>query len=299
MAFKLDYSPEKIRQIEEGEFSTVDLLVLIWTTVKKLRDKTSIILWSSFVLLMLWGFHGDMALLTRVLGPDWTAKLTFHLRWGKELASFVVGFILMVVIPCFIIKFVFKGRLRDFGLGPPRKGQRRKAAVAFSSLLGITIFFVFLASFDKDMQSVYPLFTQRAPDGQVIWTITRWRDFLVYEAVYFLFFITIEFAFRGYLLFGLHSILIESRAARGAQGVIRRFGIYAILIQMLAYTTWHFGKPVPEMVGTIIWGICAAAIALRIGSIWPIIIPHWLYNVFMDLLLWKGINKKILTILHL
>ncbi|UCC62943.1 MAG: CPBP family intramembrane metalloprotease, partial [Anaerolineae bacterium] len=109
---------------------------------------------------------------------------------------------------------------------------------------------------------------------------------MAYEAVYLLFFITIEFSFRGYLLFGLNSILNTFVPPSGQPIKTPRFGLYAILIQMLAYTVWHHGKPVPELVGALVWGVCAAAIALRIRSIWPIIIAHWLYNVLLDTLLW-------------
>ena len=285
MKLRLDYSPEQVRRIEEGEFSTVDILIIIWTTLKKLRDKASIILWSSFILLALWGFHGDMAILTRVFGEGWIETVTFHLPWGKQLVSFVVGFLLMVVTPCLIIKFRFKQNLGDYGLALPPQDQRHKARVAFFSLTGITLIFVFLASFDKGMQQQYPLFVQRA-DGLVTWTITRGWEFLIYELVYLLFFITIEFSFRGYLLFGLNSIWITQKVEHNRRVFIPRFGIYAILIQMLAYTTWHHGKPVPELLGTLIWGVCTAAIALRIRSIWPIIMSHWLYNIFLDWLLW-------------
>jgi hypothetical protein len=285
MKFKPDHGPQQIQRIEEGEFSTVDILIIIWTTVRKLRDKASIILWSSFILLSLWGFHGDMAILTALFGEDWIETITFHLPWGKQLASFVVGFLLMVVIPCLIIKFVFKENIRDYGLGLPEQDQRQKARVAFFSLLIIASVLVFFASFDKGMQREYPLFTQQV-DGQVTWAVTRWWEFIVYELIYLLFFITIEFSFRGYLLFGLNSIRMTHQTGNGQSVSSQRFGLYSILIQMLAYTTWHYGKPVPEMLGTIIWGICVAAIALRIKSIWPIIISHWLYNVFLDFLLW-------------
>ena len=288
-------SPKELQQMDDGEFSTIDILKIIWASVKKFNDKASIILWSSFVLLMIWGFHGDMAILTSIFGNGWEKKITFGLSWGEQLVSFLVGFILVVVIPCLIIKFKFKERIRDYGLGLPPKDQRRKTGVVFWSLLGITSVFVFIASFDKSMQHEYPLFVQR--EGEIIiWTMNSWLDFIVYELVYLIFFITIEFAFRGYLLFGLHSIRISKNNEPKRITPSLRFGFYAILIQMLAYTTWHYGKPVSEMVGTIIWGICVAAIALRIKSIWPIIIPHWLYNLFLDLLIWKELNKKIIDI---
>ena len=276
---------EQIARTERGEFSTVDILVIIWATIKRLVDKASIILWSSFILLALWGFHGDMAILTSLFGEDWIARITLELQWGKQLVSFVVGFVLMVIVPGLIIKYRFKESLKDYGLGLPARDQRQKATVAFVSVLGIASVLVVFASFDKGMRSEYPLFVQRT-NGQVTWTITRWWEFAVYELVYLLFFITIEFSFRGYLLFGLNSIQVTCKATDGQQLSVQRFGLYSILIQMLAYTTWHHGKPVPELIGTLVWGVCVAAIALRIKSIWPIIISHWLYNVLLDLLLW-------------
>ncbi|MGB3092297.1 MAG: CPBP family glutamic-type intramembrane protease, partial [Candidatus Zixiibacteriota bacterium] len=288
-------APEKMRLIEEGQFSLLNIGHIIGATLRKLTDRASIILWSSFLLLMLWGFHGDMAILTALFGESWTQKITLNLSWGTELVSFVIGFLLVVVIPCAIIKLGFKSNIRDFGLGLPAKDQRQKAKVVFFALLGITSVFVFIASFNPGMQQEYPLFT-RALEGGAARTIPGWWEFVIYELVYLLFFITIEFAFRGYLLFGLNSIRTTHKAENGSEISIQRFGIYAILIQMLAYTTWHYGKPVPEMIGTVIWGVCVAAIALRIGSIWPIIIPHWLYNVFLDLLIWKQLNRKILSI---
>lgn len=295
MNSKIKPNSEEIQKMEEGEFSTIGILKIIWATVKKLKDKTSIILWSSFLFLMLWGFHGDMAILKSLFGEDWTKKITFGLPWSEQLVSFIIGFILVVIIPGLIIKFRFKESINDYGLGLPPKDQRKKSGVAFCSLLLITSVFIFIASFDEGMQRTYPLFVQYE-DGNKIWTINNWPEFITYELIYLLFFITIEFAFRGYLLFGLNSIRISKKKEDKQAMPALRFGIYAILIQMLAYTTWHYGKPVPEMIGTIIWGICVAAIALRIRSIWPIILPHWLYNVFLDLLIWKELNKKIIDL---
>jgi hypothetical protein len=57
---------------------------------------------------------------------------------------------------------------------------------------------------------------------------------------------------------------------------------YALLIQMLSYTAWHLGKPLPEPWGTIIWGLAAGAMAYTIRSIWPIVLAHWLLNVVLD-----------------
>jgi membrane protease YdiL (CAAX protease family) len=56
---------------------------------------------------------------------------------------------------------------------------------------------------------------------------------------------------------------------------------------MLSYTAWHLGKPVPELWGTLVWGILAGTVVLATRTVWPVIIVHWLLNVFMDLAIYK------------
>ena len=60
------------------------------------------------------------------------------------------------------------------------------------------------------------------------------------------------------------------------------FGRYALLIQMLSYTAWHLGKPLPELWGTLIWGLVAGAVAYTTRSLWLVIAAHWLLNVMLD-----------------
>jgi membrane protease YdiL (CAAX protease family) len=82
------------------------------------------------------------------------------------------------------------------------------------------------------------------------------------------------------LLFGLYRSWygIGGRHARTPLG----FGYYSILISMLSYTAWHLGKPLPEVWGTLVWGLATGTIALATGTIWPIIIVHWLLNIVLD-----------------
>jgi len=108
-------------------------------------------------------------------------------------------------------------------------------------------------------------------------------QFMVYELTYLPFFLAIEFIFRGYLLFGLESIRPEhARSAGGGGAAPYFFGKYALLVQMLSYTAWHLGKPQAELWGTLLWGIAAGATAWAIRSIWPVVLSHWLLNVFLD-----------------
>ncbi len=124
------------------------------------------------------------------------------------------------------------------------------------------------------MQSTYPLYRGVFDSGGM---------FLLYELSYLPFFIAIEFIFRGYLLFGLAGIRDEEiQEGNGGHPGKFYFAKYALLIQMLSYTAWHLGKPVPELWGTIFWGLAAGATAYACRSVWPIILSHWLLNVFLD-----------------
>ena len=59
---------------------------------------------------------------------------------------------------------------------------------------------------------------------------------------------------------------------------------------MLSYTAWHLGKPLPELWGTVIWGLAAGATAYAIRSLWPIILAHWLLNVFLDIFILQSLG---------
>ncbi len=262
--------PIDLNDVDPIELENPDILTIygiIKNAVYKLKDKTAVILWSSFILLLLWGNKGNFELLK----PEWRAPLFGDLAWKNQLINFLAGFILLVIIPCCIIKFYFKEKLSDYGLGFSRARVKLGwLALVVTLVLCLPIFY--LGTLNPEMQAEYPLFRD---------SITTWGNFIIYELVYFLFFINIEFIFRGYLLFGLFGF-------SGKDSRARYFGVYAILIQMLAYTMWHISKPMPEYMGTIFWGVAMAAIALKIRSIWPIIIVHWLLNVWVDVLLWLG-----------
>ncbi len=271
---KRDNEP-RVDPVELADPDVFTIFQIIKNTVIKLKDKTAIILWSSFILLTLWGKKGNAEL---IFPMKWRESLFPDFVWRDQFISFITGFILLVLIPCCIIKFRFKERLSEYGLGWPKE-RIKLGLLALVITLVIALPLFWIGTLNPEMQNEYPLFGKEA--------ITTWGSFIVYELVYFLFFVIIEFIFRGYLLFGLYGIK-DLEALRGVKGIKGPlvFGLYAILIQMLAYTMWHIYKPMPEYIGAIIWGVAVAAVALRIRSIWPIIIAHWLLNVFLDTVLW-------------
>lgn len=284
------------KRVEPSELNSPTILTvlkMVWQTTRTFaREPTGQIVGTTFLLLMLWGYHGQIELL-RYVWPDWRGPgVDLHTRpqlipgvpWDNELISFLVGALLLVGVPVAVIRWGFRKRLRDFGLGLPPKGHRRVALITFVALVVISLPGFYLGTKSSSMREVYPLYRPLTPVSM----------FLSFEAVYFLFFLSIEFIFRGFLLFGLAQIrdvvsrsISEQAGAGGVPGPFV-FGKYAILVQMLSYTAWHLGKPVPELWGTLVWGLAAGTLAFASRSIWPVVVAHWLLNVFFDAIITFG-----------
>jgi membrane protease YdiL (CAAX protease family) len=90
---------------------------------------------------------------------------------------------------------------------------------------------------------------------------------LYYELSYGFYFFCWEWFFRGFLLFGL---------ARGC-------GRWAILLQAVPFGFLHWGKPVPEVIGSFAAGLILGEVALRARSFLPCFALHWLVAMGLDL----------------
>ena len=67
-----------------------------------------------------------------------------------------------------------------------------------------------------------------------------------------------EFIWRGFMLFGLE----------------KKFGGYAVLMQMIPFVILHNGKPFLETFGAILGGIALGILALRTRSIYYCVLTH-------------------------
>lgn len=246
-----------------------------------LRQRPGQILFSAMVLLMLWGTHGRLELLGELV-PGWEgpgsdpgprADLLPAVPWDHELISFWAGALLLVLVPVAIIKLGFRQPLADYGLGLPPRGRWGTAAWTAVALLVISLPGFWSFARDPAFHEVYPFYRDFA----------AWGEFVLYELTYLPFFVAIEFIFRGYLLFGLASTPLAGE--RQWFGGITLPG-YALLFQMLPYTAWHLGKPLQELWGTLLWGLITGVAVWVMRSIWPVVIVHWLLNVFMDAWIW-------------
>jgi len=272
-------------ELDQPDFITV--IKIVWHTVRDaLAHPFGRILFTAFLLLMIWGQHGNLELLGEIW-PDWRGPgmapygeghprpvLIPGVPWDLELLFAFAGFFLLVLIPCLVIRFWIRRPLAEFGLTLPPRNRRRLAVLSFLFLTAVSLPAFYLGASDDGMQALYPYYRP----------FTGWGAFALYQLTILFFYITIEFIFRGYLLFG---VAYEELRLRGEAVV---FPHWALLIQMLSYTAWHLGKPLPELWGTLVWGLAAGAVTLAVRSVWPVILSHWLLNVFLDWLILKDLG---------
>jgi len=168
---------------------------------------------------------------------------------------FLAAALLLGILPAVAARWLTGKRWRDLGLGPGRgKTIARWLAV------GVPLALVAgrIASGSAPMRGVYPL------DA----TLTRAPgDFIPYALFQLLYYGAWEVLFRGVLLFGLRDRL-------GASG--------ANVVQTALSTIAHFGRPGTETFAAIPGGLVFGWVGLRTGSIWTIVVVHWLLGTATD-----------------
>ncbi|MCZ7555554.1 MAG: CPBP family intramembrane metalloprotease [Bacteroidia bacterium] len=186
-----------------------------------------------------------------VLGADPLFELYQYLYWfGSE---FVVYFLL----PLLVIVLIHRRPLRGFGLGV---GDWR-FGLKISALFYLVMLPILWVVSDMPMfQQVYP----HAASVRGDWTL-----FLLYEGAFLLYFIGWEFIWRGYTVFGL--------APHTGPAV-------AVFVQMIPFVILHYGKPLPETIGSIAAAIALGALSLRVRSFWYAVLIHWSVMLTIDLL---------------
>lgn len=164
----------------------------------------------------------------------------------------IVGYLLfpMVVLRC------MGERIRDYGWS--FKGFWDHKGL-YLVLYLLVLVLVYIMSLTKHFQQTYPFYklANRSTVDLVAWE-------LLYAAQFF----SLEFFFRGFMLFALR----------------RSLGIYAIFVMVVPYNMIHYGKPMTECLAAIVAGLVLGTIALRTKSIWGGIFIHAGIGLSMDLL---------------
>ena len=141
-----------------------------------------------------------------------------------------------------IIKLVWRERLRDYGL--KITGWYRKSWVYLLGL-GVVLPLVFIFGRTASFQHTYP-FYHLAVDEPL------WPRFFIWELLYALQFVSLEFYFRGFLI----------------HGTKRHCGPYSVFLMTIPYCMIHFGKPMPEALGAIGAGVILGFLSLKTRSVW-------------------------------
>lgn len=167
------------------------------------------------------------------------------------------------VVPFCVIKLVWKQKLSDFGF--KLKGMFKGWPIYLAMLL-IILPCVIWVSYSKSFQQTYPFYHPPKVDFL--------RRLLAWEISYALQFITLEFFFRGFMIHGLK----------------QKFGVYSIFIMVIPYCMIHFGKPLPECIGSIVAGVILGTLSYRYQSVILGACIHICVAISMDTLsLWhKG-----------
>ncbi len=190
--------------------------------------------------------------ITYFMGFDNLHRLSF---W-----ALMVG-ICYFVLPALVVKLVLRDKLENYGLA--RKGLL-KGLKTYGVLYLFMLPLIILFSYNPHFQSTYPFY-------KVALGNFNWGRFLTWELLYLFQFLGVEFFFRGFLLHGMK----------------KTAGHLAISAMVLPYCMIHFGKPMPEAIGSIVAGYVLGYLSLKSNNIFPGMILHFAVAIIMDLLsLW-------------
>lgn len=166
--------------------------------------------------------------------------------------------ICFLFIPILYIKLILKQPLVHFA-------WQFKASRNDILLYGSCFLFMFPLVI---VASSTPMFLTKYPFYKPLVTEPWLRYFLIWETLYLIQFIAVEFFFRGFLL----------------HGIKKQFGFYSIWIVMIPYCMIHFHKPMPEAIGAIIAGLILGTFSLKNNSIWLGVCLHAAVALTMDLI---------------
>jgi CAAX protease family protein len=132
------------------------------------------------------------------------------------------------------------GRLTDYGL--LIRGIGRSLPL-YAALYFAMLPLIVAVSFTEAFQNYYPFYAYAGESRS---------GFLLWESMYAMQFVVLEFFFRGFLLFSL----------------VRYIGVYAIFVMVIPYCMVHFGKPFAEVLAAIPAGVLLGYLSLKTRSIW-------------------------------
>jgi membrane protease YdiL (CAAX protease family) len=167
-----------------------------------------------------------------------------------------------IIVPILVIKLILKEKASEFGLSLKLEKNFFQFYFVFMVFMLILVYF---ASKTSSFQSKYP-FLKIYNSSQLD------SKFLIWELVYCSQFFCLEFFFRGFMVKGLQN----------------KFGLWSIFIMTIPYCMIHFGKPLPETIGSVFAGLILGYISYRGKGILAGFLMHITVALAMDgMALWQ------------
>ncbi|MBM4176948.1 MAG: CPBP family intramembrane metalloprotease [Ignavibacteria bacterium] len=181
---------------------------------------------------------------------------SFFLNLYEYLYWFVGDFTVLFILTILLIVFLHKRKLSEFGItiGDYKLGLKITSIVV--------LIFMPILWFVSSLEG----FISTQPHLQL--AKSYWNIFLYYEFGMLIYMIGWEFIWRGYMLFGLE----------------KKFGYYAVFIQMIPFVILHFGKPELETFGAIFGAIGLGILALKTRSFIYCVLIHYFIMLSIDLI---------------
>ena len=165
-----------------------------------------------------------------------------------------------VVVPMAVLACLPGQRIADYHISP--RGFGRHLWI-YGAMFGAVLPAVLLASTTHAFRQTYPFY--RIANRS-------YGDLVMWEALYGVQFLSLEFFFRGFIL----------------QGLRRALGANAIFVMLVPYCMIHYGKPLAETLGAVGAGLILGTLAMRTRSIWGGVLIHVGVATTMDVLALRG-----------
>lgn len=172
-----------------------------------------------------------------------------------------INWIVRVMVVLILIFIIW--RIKDKNKQPFYGIKKLDNANPYLWMLLIMIPLIALASTQKDFLHIYPKvkFLNTMSIGKDTWR------YVVYELCYGFDFVSIEFFFRGFLIFSL----------------IKICGTHCIIPVACFYCMIHFGKPMAEAISSFLGGMLLGIVSYRTQSVWGGLLVHlgiaWLMEI--------------------
>ena len=230
-----------------------EFVEMLTAAVRGPQRRPTVILLSSTVLMISWWYFGSPRFyLDHIAGGDAGPSA------AAAVYTFASCFFLLGVVPALIVKLGFRESLTDYGVG---LGDRSQTLRTFLILGPLFVVGGWISSRTPSIAAYYPINPAACDSAGAFAAHAFW---------YLLFYLGWEFHFRGFLQFGLRDSL-------GATN--------ALLVQVMASSLLHFGKPCEETFAAILGGILWGAIAYRTRSLLSGLGQHYLLGISLDFFL--------------